>query len=176
MMFGEGSEWFWAMAQFFAITISLGLIYRQIKIQSQANMLNTLESLADKWNSQFLLRQRHEACAAYPQENLRIENAEGDVLGFFEDLGLYYKRGVFDIEIIWERYSYFVEYYWAMYYSSIYKYRSETADNTWFRCFENLYNAIQNYSKKECGMSAPKTEEQISKFIRGELAVRSSAK
>src|SRR3990172_10856986 len=106
LAFGANSEWFWAMLQFFAVAVSLWFIYRQIRLQAQANMLQALEALADKWNGEFLLQCRHEACSKYPRENLKIGNADSAVLGFFEDLGLYYKKGVFDIETVWERYSY----------------------------------------------------------------------
>lgn len=168
-VFGTNSEWFWAMLQFLAVAVSLWFIYWQIRLQAQANMLQALEALADKWNSEFLLECRHEACPDHPKSSLKIGNAEGTVLGFFEDLGLYYKRGVFDIEIVWERYSYFIEHYWSMYQPSITEFRADSKDASWFSSFEELFRAVDRFSKKKGATTGLKTKEQIAKFVRGEL-------
>jgi len=45
---GPGSEWFWAMAQFIVVVVTLFAIYRQLRTQAAANALAQVESL-DRW-------------------------------------------------------------------------------------------------------------------------------
>ena len=48
---GPGSEWFWSMAQFFAVVVTLLGIYRQLKAQGAANGLQRVQFLTDQWLS-----------------------------------------------------------------------------------------------------------------------------
>ncbi len=165
---GDGSAWFWAMAQFVAIVVTLPFIYRQVRLQAQANMLQTLEALAQKWDSPTLRAARSAACKAHPRIDHRIGAIEYEVAGFFEDLALYFKRGVFDIDIIWERWSYFIEHYWAMFKPSIESMRGSTRDDTWFSCFEYLSLHIERTSRRR-RVPFAKSAREIQAFIVGEL-------
>ena len=42
---GPGSEWFWSMAQFLIVTVSLVAVYRQLQSQGAANAIQRIESL-----------------------------------------------------------------------------------------------------------------------------------
>ena len=169
---GFGSQWFWAMASFFAIAISLNLIYRQISLQRQANLLHTLSEMQKRWNSGEMLQSRKQACNGYLADKLRINAEQGDILGFFEDIGVYLERKVFDSEAIWDNYSYYIEYYWPMYQPHINEFRAETKDNTWYEKFQTLHEEMQAFSLKKGVAINPKSKEEIRKFIRGEIGER----
>jgi hypothetical protein len=166
---GLESEWFWAMASFLAIAISLGLIYRQISLQRQANLLHVLGEMDKRWNSKEMLKARRQACEYFLSNELKINSAQGDVLGFFEDIGVYLERKVFDTEAVWDKYSYYIDYYWAMYQSHIKEFRTETNDNTWYEKFQRLHEKIERFSQKKGVSVSQKSKEDIEKFIRGEL-------
>lgn len=167
-MFCEKASWFWSMAQFFAIALSLIFIYRQVRAQRQANLLQTLDSLDNRWNSAEMLASRKKVCENYLSDRLRIKREQGDVIGFFEDMGVYLERKVFDAESLWDKYSYYVEYYWAMYQPHIMEFRAETRDPTWYEKFEKLKDRMEKVSKKKGLSTVGKTQEEISKFINSE--------
>ena len=54
MIFGPGSEWFWSMAQFIVVVVTLFGIYRQLHAQASANALGRLEALSRRWESRLL--------------------------------------------------------------------------------------------------------------------------
>jgi hypothetical protein len=109
-----------------------------------------------------------EICDRYNTINLAINREEGDVLGFFEDLGVFLNKGVFDVDVIWDKYSYYIEHYWAMYEPHIREFRISDNDDTWYSKFEYLYQKMAKESKKNKLNNTAKTQAQIAKFIRCE--------
>ncbi len=168
-MFSREASWFWSMAQFFAIAISLVLIYRQVRVQRQSNLLHTLVSLDNRWNSPEMLATRKKACENYLADQLRIGRAQVDVISFFEDVGVYLERGVFDTESLWDKFSYYIEHYWAMYQPRIKEFRAEFGDPTWYEKFEKLKTKMEQFSKKKGLMVIDKTQEALKTFIGDEI-------
>jgi len=165
---GPQSEWLWVMCQFFAIAISLSLIYRQMRIQHRANMLHTLSALDQRWNSQDMLAHRKDVCGKCEGDQLWISKQGGIVLGFFEDIGVYLERRVLDRDAVWDKYSYYVEYYWGMYEPHIKEFRVHISDPTVYEKFEMLFKAMTEFSKKKGIAVAGKTRDEIQRFCRGE--------
>jgi hypothetical protein len=160
---------FWAMSQFLAVAISLTLIYRQIRLHRFSNMLNMISSIDTRWNSSNFLKHRQDICTRYNAGNLPINREESEVLGFFEDMGIFLKKGVFDADVIWDKYSYYIEHYWAMYEPHIKEFRTSHSDDTWYDKFQFLKNEMAKESKKRKLSNTEKTKAQISTFIGGEL-------
>ena len=50
-IFGPGSEWFWSMAQFVVVVVTLVGIYRQLRAQGAANALHRMEALQGLYQS-----------------------------------------------------------------------------------------------------------------------------
>lgn len=50
-MVGPGSEWFWAMAQFVLVAVTIVGLYRQVRQQNAANALERMVQLQGEWNS-----------------------------------------------------------------------------------------------------------------------------
>jgi len=164
---GEKSLWFWGMAQFFVV-ISLVFIYRQIKLHRQGNMLQAIADKDQKWGSNEFIEYRRATCERYSVVLLKIDRSEGEVLGFFEDLGIYLRRGVFDKDLLWNKYSYFIGHYWIMFEKHILKYRAKENDDTWFDQFEYLNSQMSEYANKKKFKYGTRTPKEIEKFIKGE--------
>lgn len=165
---GEKSQWFWGMVQFFAVAISLTLIYRQIKLHRQGNLLQAIAGIDQKWGSEKFINYRVMICERYDLDSLKIDKVESEVLGFFEDLGIYLKRGVFDKNLLWDKYSYFIEYYWIMYEKHILEFRAQDDDSTWFDQFEYLNSQMKKFSEKKNVKYGVRTKKEIETFIEGE--------
>lgn len=71
---GAGSEWFWTMAEFWALVITFVSIYFQLRTQSAANTFNQMDALTQEWDSDRMLRQR---LALY--EHIEFEGREGPI-------------------------------------------------------------------------------------------------
>lgn len=61
---GPGSEWFWSMAQFVVVAITLIGIYYQFRLQRAANAFDQLNRIAAEWESEPMLRARLEVARA----------------------------------------------------------------------------------------------------------------
>lgn len=166
--FAPTAESFWAMRQFFAVLFSLLLIFWQIRLHRISNMLSMISAMDSRWNSKELLDCRKKICERYSLGNLAINQSESDVLGFFEDLGIFLEKRVFDESVVWDKYSYYVEHYWPMYEKHVQEYRTQEEDPTWFEKFEYLAVRLAARSRRR-KLGTQKTSKEIDKFISGEL-------
>lgn len=93
---GPDSEWFWAMLQFLVVAISLYFIYKQLRIQSHANMLTALFELAAKWDSDRTIEAWYQVCENHKThpESHAINTPEERIASFFEQTALFMKKGL----------------------------------------------------------------------------------
>lgn len=170
---GPESEWLWACLQFVVITLSLYGIYRQVRIQSHANMLHAMFELAAKWDSPRMIDARRQVCAAYGKDpaDTSINQQEDRIATFFEEISFFLKKGAFTADAIWEQYSYYVEHYWPMLEPRVRAFRKDERDDTWFENFEDLYDKMQNIAKKRGVHVVKRDGVDMKKFARGELDV-----
>jgi hypothetical protein len=150
------------------LIITAGAIYYQSHIQKNGIVLQSLNNFREHWYNASMIKFRQETCKRYEEGNKKIGFCEGEVLGFFEELGLLVRKRLFSIDFIWETYSYFIEHYWDMLKDNINEYRKSTEDNSWYENFEDLKNKMESYSKKKHCPVSPKTEHDIKKFVKGE--------
>ncbi|HLD08965.1 MAG TPA: hypothetical protein VJB68_02825, partial [Methylophilaceae bacterium] len=129
-VFGPNSAWFWTMAQGIAVTATLILIYRQLVAQRFSNILGSVASLDGRWKTVEMYKARKALCAKHGGKDLSISRQDGLVLDFFEEMGLYLKKGVFTPDILWELYSYYIEHYWRIAEPLVNEYRLSTNDKT----------------------------------------------
>jgi len=61
VFFGPGSEWFWSMAQFVVVAVTLIGIYYQFRLQRAANAFEQLKRIGEQWESEQMLVQRVES-------------------------------------------------------------------------------------------------------------------
>jgi hypothetical protein len=165
---GPDSVWFWTMATGIAVTVTLFLIRQQLVAQRFSNILSSVTSLDERWNSKEMRNARKAVCTKYGSNDLSINQHDGLVLDFFEQMGLYLRKGVFTPDILWELYSYSVVHYWCITVPLISEFRLSTKDNTWYSSFYSLYEEMLKQSKKRGIPCDGKTQAQIAQFIKGE--------
>jgi hypothetical protein len=157
------------MTTFFAIILSLIFIYRQVRYQRYANMLSTLACLDVRWKSAEMINARQHVCKDYKSDEKSISQPEELLLAFFEEVGVYLRRRVLDVSVVWEFYSYYVEHYWVILQPRIREFRTDSQDKSWYSEFEFLAKRLAQHSKKRRASVVEKTEEHIKKFILGEI-------
>ena len=163
------SSWFWTFIQSLAIIISLIFIYRQIRLQRIANMVNSFDIYDKKWESIEMLNARKEACSKYLKNDKIITRTDELVLGFFEDLGVYSEKRVFDLEIVWGKYSQNIIYYWSILEPGVSDLRKSTNDLTWYEDFQTLSKKIIKHSRKRGITNRKNTEIDLNKFANTEV-------
>ncbi len=157
------------MAQFLVVTVSLFLIYRQLRVQGRNHLISSLDSLDKRWNSDLLINARKVLCENWETKD-SMDPAGQLVAGFFEELGVYVRQDILSKDVVWEIYSHYIEHYWSMLAPPINKVRSTMRDPTSYTNFESLYNTMISHSKKKGAPEFMRTEEQIRHFSRAELA------
>lgn len=109
-LIGQGSEWFWAMAQLIVVATSLAGVYWQLRASGAANALARISSIQRHWESKTMAYARLEAA-------IRLRYATGSgidggskmIADFMDDLWALRSRGfIADDELIqtWGRPSY----------------------------------------------------------------------
>lgn len=170
IIFGSGSEWFWAMIQTFVVAVSLIFIYRQVKYQSEQISLEIFNEFRQRWNSQELLNARLYICevATEKSSSLEIASNEGVVLDFMNELGLFQEKGLLSKRDIWKVYGYYIEHYWQILNENVKQFRITDGHNYLYEDAENLYNMSIKISKKNKKYSAISVE-LLDKFLYGEM-------
>ncbi len=167
-VFGTGSEWFWAMAQFVVVAVTLFFAAYQINLQRLSNAFSSIFALREQWKSKEMCYCRKVICENQNQHSFSIGANEGTVLGFFEEIGVYLESGVFGERIIWDLYSYWIEHYWLIFEPSIQEYRRNTSDSTYFERFESLYKRMSKINTG-LGLQVEKSDEGLQRFRQGEI-------
>src|SRR5262249_49740185 len=89
---GNDSQWFWAMAHFLDVAITLWCIWRQIHLQRMGNTLASLAQFESRWTSPEMLEARKAICKTFQDgRDCNVQSAER-VACFFEEIGLYVKK------------------------------------------------------------------------------------
>ena len=115
-IFGPGSEWFWAMAQFVVVVITLAGIYRQLRAQASANAFHQMATLNDRWNSDHLVRARLALVLHYRYEEAGagIPSLMRPMCDFFEDIAFLQERGHLSQGEVWANWNRTIEFWWTL--------------------------------------------------------------
>ena len=162
---GECSTWFWTMVQALAVIITLIFIYKQVRAQRYGNMLTYSHILREYWESPRMVQSRKETCKNSKTGNRAIGSEEGNVLSFFEEIGLLVEKEAVSIEYAWEAYSYFIEYYWMILKPNIEKFRRDTNDDQWYCKFEILVGSMEKYAERKGIRFGNKFDHEVDEFI-----------
>ena len=108
-IFGPGSEWFWAMAQFALVAATIVGLARQIRQQNAAGALQRLVSLQGDWESARLVDARLRVAIWRKHAGTVVPNAEASapiavLCNFFENLADLFEAGYItwtEIENTW---------------------------------------------------------------------------
>jgi len=137
----------------------------QLQLQSKAHLVNAFAVMNDRWRSPILLMARMYFCRDWKHNAKRISPAVQQVAMFFEEMGAYCKKGILDLDIAWELYSFEVEHYWVMAENSIISFRTDKKDLSFYRYFEWLYKQMQLVSAKKNAPSNKRMDAEVEDFI-----------
>ena len=103
--FGPGSEWFWSMAQFVVVVVTLLGIYRQLTIAAGANAFEQMSKLSEEWASERMSRNILEillAIQAGKDAQDVPEGAASYVGDFWENVGALVRAGHIDKNLVYD--------------------------------------------------------------------------
>jgi hypothetical protein len=88
------------------------------------------------------------------------------VLEFFEDLGMYLRRGYFDEELAWSTFGFFAVRWWAACKDYVLEERKRNNDQTLFTDFEAAVDRFRRLDRQK-SLTEP-TEAEVAKFLQDE--------
>jgi hypothetical protein len=163
---GQESQWFWGAVAAIAVAWTLGLIYQQVKLQRLGNMLTSLGEFNGRWRSAETVKSRKEICNCFLKREPCKTAALEDVAGFFEEIGVYLEREVFDCPLVWDIYGSYVENYWLILKPAILDLRG--IDPTAYTSFEKLYDRCAAHSVKNGTVESGLTADDLKEFAKSE--------
>ena len=166
---GKDSEWFWGFMQFVAVTTTLFLIYRQIRLQNASHVVAALTAINERWNSENMMATRNRVCQRWVSNDIGFDVYSQLLAEFFEEMGLYVKLRMISRDVVWEIHSWSIECYWAIFESGIKALRADRKDLTAYSSFEILITEMKKVSKKHKLQDFTKTREELDSFARAEL-------
>lgn len=147
-IFGDGSQWFWAMAGFLAIPITGYLIFSQLRGQRSANRVNAMKALSDEWNSERMVRHRLAVMLHHAEKKSGWPPALAFVANFFEQMGYLEKRGDVHAEDIWEHWGFAIQTWWLRDAALIAEDRKITGPLSW-RNWEDMVHAMAEIDRRQ---------------------------
>ncbi|HJW21244.1 MAG TPA: hypothetical protein VJ506_02330 [Candidatus Limnocylindrales bacterium] len=113
-IFGDGSQWFWSMAGFFAIPITGYAIYSQLRAQRSANRVSAFFALRDEWRADHLRRSYLEVLIHHAAGKPGWPPTLAPVGAFFERLALLVKRRDVNAEDAWAEWGVLAQALWLL--------------------------------------------------------------
>lgn len=143
-IFGPGSEWFWSMAQFIVVVVTLFGIYRQLHAQASGNALGRLEALAGRWESRLLTLARvHSALSLrYGERQPGMTHEMQRIANFFTDLANLHEEGHISMKEIDDNWGMSIQVWTALLRDPIKEQRQIEGDPNFFRGLDDLANAL----------------------------------
>jgi hypothetical protein len=150
------------------ILVTLIVVYRELRISAATHLLSTLTSLNDRWTSREMVSQRGKIGQAYLEGERVLTLGRQNVFTFFEELGLYSKRGWVPEQVIWDTYSYHIECYWDICSDEVLNLRTQSNDPSAFENFEELVERMRAINRERNISFTKRTAKQLREFAKGE--------
>jgi hypothetical protein len=128
-------------------------------------LLRTQLTFMDRFDGSELRKQRS-VLASYFIKNVQHDLVKEHVLEFFEDLGLFLRRGYLDEELVWSTFGYYAVRWWKAAYDYIDRERTDKKDPEIFADFQELTKRFQARDLKK-GLSDPTTDD-VNAFLNDE--------
>jgi len=149
-IFGAGSEWFWAMAQFVLVAASILGIYFQLRAQRASSLYEQSAAWSREWNEEPFLVSR--LAALLDLESRPIEAglplSTDDVGGFFERLGYLIAQKHLRSADIWHSMRVGVGMWWRFMGPYLEQTRKQTGNPALYEWFEKLELEMQRLDRK----------------------------
>ena len=135
---GSGSEWFWSMAQFVVVAVTLLGIYYQLRLQRAANAFDQLNRIGEQWEAEQMLRARLVVARAVTADNDVPQGAFSLVGNYWENVASLVRQGHVNERVVAETYGATGAVWWTALEVSTLKFRDQRLDPTIYENFEWL--------------------------------------
>lgn len=143
---------------------------QQVRAQRLTNMLSSISSINQTWDSPAMRDARRGVCQDYLETKHDIEGFSSRVLlHHFEELGAFYKHGLYEAEVLWSIFSETIRWYWLICEEKIRTHRQEKGDETFYECFESLKNAMETHSIERGLKLGTETDVEIRAFVESQM-------
>jgi hypothetical protein len=157
VFWGPGSEWFWTMAQFVVVAITLVGIYYQFRLQRAANAFEHLNRIADEWEAEPMLRARLEIARAVAAGDEAPWGALTLVGNYWEQVASLVRQGHFNERVFAETYGATAATWWGAMAGTTRRFRRDREDPTILENFEWIAERSSAFGAKA---GAPRRYEQ----------------
>lgn len=154
VLFGPGSEWFWSMAQFAVVAVTLVGIYYQFRLQRAANAFDQLNRIAAEWGSEPMLRAKLQIARAIVAGEAAPEGAVAVVGNYWETVASLVRSGHVDDRVVYESVGGDPPFWWAAVMGAAREMRLRLEDPEIFGSFEWLAGQFGAYAAKDGGQSS----------------------
>jgi hypothetical protein len=101
VLFGPGSEWFWSMAQFVVVAITLMGIYLQFRQSRAANAFAQANAMKQDWEGERMVRSRLALYRAVADGG-DLSVITVPIGNFWENIGALVRAGHIELPVVWE--------------------------------------------------------------------------
>ncbi len=147
------------------IAITLDLAKRQSDALKADLMARLQLEFSDRFDSPGRVTARKQLASHYLNQR-PIDETPETVLEFFEDLGLFWRRGYLDEELIWSTFGFFGVRWWAVCKGYILEERKRQSDETLFDEFKKLNQMF--LSRDEAAGNTEATDSDLIRFLEDE--------
>ena len=146
---GPGSEWFWSMAQFVVVAVTLIGIYYQFRLQRAATTFEQLNRLQEEWGAEHLTRARLRAARAIQAGKL-VPSSPAVLLGnFCEGVASLIRHGHVNAQVVYETIGPSILTWWILLEDTVMDIRKRENDPTTFVHFEWLAHTLETLAGKD---------------------------
>lgn len=157
VFWGPGSEWFWIMAQFVVVAITLVGIYYQFRLQRAANAFEQLNRIAAEWEAEPMLRARLSIAHAVVAGDEAPEGGLSLVGNYWEQVASLVRQGHFNERVFAETFGGTAAMWWTALAATTRNLRRDRQDPTLLENFEWLAARSSAFGAKA---GAPRRYEQ----------------
>jgi hypothetical protein len=156
VLIGPGSEWFWTMAQFVVVAVTLVGIYYQFRLQRAANAFQQVQDVSAAWHSERLLRARLRV-ARDTQAGRAPDLASVGVIGdHWESVASLIRAGHVSADVVYQDLGDPVRFWWKFLAEEIRRERQAYGLTLW-RHFEWLADEFERKAKRD-GSTMPELD------------------
>ena len=114
VLVGPGSEWFWTAISGLILAATFLAIYRQLRLQRDANAFEQLNAQSRDWEAERLLRVRLEVLRAYKIGARLPPGSVTVITDFWEGVGTLARGGHVDLDLTYENFGLSCRFWWAV--------------------------------------------------------------
>jgi len=154
VIFGQGSEWFWSMAQFLVVVVTLVGIYRQLSIARSANAFEQINKISNEWASERNTRYRLDVLVALRDgtDPAHVPFGAAASLGdYWDNVAALVRAGHVHRRLVYANLGIDIPLWWATLAPFERRYRIESGDPTGGVHFEWLAGVMAEMARKAGG-------------------------